>query len=104
MQQYEATTVANWLKQNPIRLTVAAGRVAKKELAYALRVSTPTLMHKIRVLRDCDEKFDALFREKSRRTEISVDLAEIIIRNLFDHNPDLNIEIIPAEVVTHIRK
>jgi len=103
-QQYEATTVANWLNDNPIRLTVAAGRVTKKELAYALHVTTQQLMHKIRVIRDSDTAFDALYREKSHRTEISVDLAEIVIRNLFDHNPEVRIEIVPAEIFPPIRK
>lgn len=105
MQQvYEATTVTNWLKDNPIRLRVAAGRVSKKELAYALNVSTSALWHKIRILRDCDEKFNALYQEKSRRTEVAVDLAEIIIRNLFDHNPEVRIEIVPAKVIPYVRK
>lgn len=104
MQQvYEATTVTNWLKDNPIRLTVAAGRVSKQQLAYSLCVTRAALMHKIRVLRDSDPNFDAMFRDKSYRTEMSVDLAEIIVRSLFDNNPDLRIEIIPAEVIPYTK-
>lgn len=101
MQQYEATTVTNWLKENPIRLTVAAGRVSKQELAYALNLTRASLMHKIRVLRDSDKNFAVLFAEKSHRTELSIDLAEIVVRSLFDNNPDLRIEIIPAQVIPY---
>ena len=90
----EATCVANWLNENPIRLTVAAGRVAKSELANALHITTASLRHKIAILRASDPAFDDLYREKSKRTELPVDLAEMIVRQLFDGNPHVKVEFV----------
>ena len=98
-QPCEATSVANWLNENPIRLTVAAGRVAKSELANALNITTASLRHKIAILRASDPAFDDLYREKSKRTELPVDLAEVIIRQLFDGNPHVRLEFVPAAVM-----
>lgn len=95
----EATCVANWLNENPIRLTVAAGRVAKSDLANALHITTASLRHKIAILRASDPAFDDLYQEKSKRTELPVDLAEVIIRQLFDGNPHVRVEFVPAAVV-----
>ena len=99
MQQFETTSVAQWLADHPIRLTVAAGRVAKSDLAYALSITPASLRHKISVLRDADSDFDALYRQKARRTEYPVDLAEVIIRQLFDHNPHVRLEFVGAVVI-----
>jgi len=98
-QPCEATCVANWLKENPIRLTVAAGRVAKSDLANALHITTASLRHKIAILRASDPVFDDLYREKSKRTELPVDLAEVIIRQLFDGNLHVRVEFVGAAVV-----
>lgn len=98
-QPCEATCVANWLNQNPIRLTVAAGRVAKSDLANALNITTASLRHKIAILRASDPAFDDLYQEKSKRTEVPLDLAEVIIRQLFDGNPHVRLEFVPAAVV-----
>ena len=91
---FEASCVANWLKENPIRLTVAAGRVAKSDLANALHITTASLRHKIAILRASDPAFDDLYREKSKRTELPVDLAEVIVRQLFDGNPGVRLEFV----------
>ena len=93
-QPCEATCVANWLNENPIRLTVAAGRVAKSDLANALHITTASLRHKIAILRASDPAFDDLYREKSKRTEVPVDLAEVIIRQMFDGNPHVRVEFV----------
>ena len=98
-QPCEAACVANWLNENPIRLTVAAGRVAKSDLANALHITTASLRHKIAILRASDPAFDDLYQEKSKRTELPVDLAEVIIRQLFDGNPHVRLEFISAAVV-----
>ena len=98
-QSCEATSVANWLNENPILLTVAAGRVAKSDLANALNITTASLRHKIAILRASDPAFDDLYRAKSKRTELPVDLAEMIIRQLFDGNPHVRLEFVPAAVV-----
>ena len=95
----EATCVANWLNENPIRLTVAAGRVAKSDLANALHITTASLRHKIAVLRDSDPDFAQLYREKTKRTEVPVDLAEVIVRLLFDENPGVRVELVGATVI-----
>jgi hypothetical protein len=79
-QPCEATCVANWLNENPIRLTVAAGRVAKSDLANALHITAASLRHKIAILRASDPAFDDLYQEKSKRTELPVDLAEVIVQ------------------------
>lgn len=96
---FEASCVANWLNENPIRLTVAAGRVAKSDLANALHITPASLRHKIAILRASDPNFDDLYREKSKRTELPVDLAEVIVRLLFDGNPGVRVELVPATVV-----
>ena len=96
---FEAACVANWLNENPIRLTVAAGRVAKSDLANALHITTASLRHKIAILRASDPAFDDLYQEKSKRTELPVDLAEVIVRQLFDGNPHVRVEFVPAAVV-----
>ena len=93
-QSCEATSVANWLNENPIHLTVAAGRVAKSELANALNITTASLRHKIAILRASDPAFDDLYQEKSKRTELPVDLAEVIVRQLFDGNPHVRVEFV----------
>ena len=98
-QPCEAACVANWLNENPIRLTVAAGRVAKSDLANALHITTASLRHKIAILRASDPGFDDLYQEKSKRTELPVDLAEVIVRQLFDGNPHVHLEFVPAAVV-----
>ena len=98
-QPCEAACVANWLNENPIRLTVAAGRVAKSDLANALHITTASLRHKIAILRASDPGFDDLYQEKSKRTELPVDLAEVIIRQLFDGNPHVKVEFVGAVVV-----
>ncbi|MCK6692124.1 MAG: hypothetical protein L6Q97_08480 [Thermoanaerobaculia bacterium] len=98
-QPCEATCVANWLNENPICLTVAAGRVAKSDLANALNITTASLRHKIAILRASDPAFDDLYQEKSKRTEVPLDLAEVIIRQLFDGNPHVRLEFVPAAVV-----
>ena len=95
----EATCVANWLNENPIRLTVAAGRVAKSDLANALHITPASLRHKIAILRASDPAFNDLYQEKSKRTELPVDLAEVIVRLLFDGNPHVRLEFVPAAVV-----
>ena len=95
----EATCVAKWLNENPIRLTVAAGQVAKSDLANALHITTASLRHKIAILRASDPAFDDLYQEKSKRTELPVDLAEVIIRQLFDGNPHVRLEFVPAAVL-----
>ena len=97
-QPCEATCVANWLNENPIRLTVAAGRVAKSDLANALHITTASLRHKIAILRASDPAFDHLYQEKSKRTEVPVDLAEVIVRQLFDGNPHVRVEFVGAAV------
>lgn len=97
-QPCEATCVANWLNENPIRLTVAAGRVAKSDLANALHITTASLRHKIAILRASDPAFDDLYQEKSRRTELPVDLAEVIVRLLFDGNPNVRVVFVGAAV------
>jgi hypothetical protein len=96
---FEASCVANWLNENPIRLTVAAGRVAKSDLANALHITTASLRHKIAILRASDPDFDDLYRERSRRTELPVDLAEVVVRMLFDENPHVRVEFVAAAVV-----
>ena len=93
-----ASSVAEWLQDNPIRLTVAAGRVAKSDLAYALHITPASLRHKIAVLRAADPAFDALYQEKSRRTELPVDLAEVVVRLLFDGHPGVRVELVGARV------
>ena len=98
-QPCEAACVANWLNENPIRLTVAAGRVAKSDLANALHITTASLRHKIAILRASDPAFDDLYQETAKRTELPVDLAEVIIRQLFDGNPHVRLEFVPAAVV-----
>ena len=98
-QPCEAACVANWLNENPIRLTVAAGRVAKSDLANALHITTASLRHKIAILRASDPAFDDLYQEKSKRTELPVDLAEVIVRLLFDGNPGVRVEFVGAVVV-----
>ena len=98
-QPFEAACVANWLNENPIRLTVAAGRVAKSDLANALHITTASLRHKIAILRASDPAFDDLYQEKSKRTELPVDLAEVIVRQLFDGNPHVRVEFVGAAVV-----
>ena len=98
-QPCEAACVANWLNENPIRLTVAAGRVAKSDLANALHITTASLRHKIAILRASDPAFDDLYQEKSKRTELPVDLAEVIVRLLFDENPHVRLEFVPAAVL-----
>jgi len=98
-QPCEATCVANWLNENPIRLTVAAGRVAKSDLANALHITTASLRHKIAILRASDPAFDDLYQKKSKRTELPVDLAEVIVRQLFDGNPHVRVEFVGASVV-----
>ena len=95
---FEAACVANWLNENPIRLTVAAGRVAKSDLANALHITTASLRHKIAVLRDSDPDFAQLYLEKAKRTELPVDLAEVIVRLLFDGNPGVRVEFVGAVV------
>jgi len=97
-QPCEAACVANWLNENPIRLTVAAGRVAKSDLANALHITTASLRHKIAILRASDSAFDDLYQEKSKRTELPVDLAEVIVRLLFDGNPHIKMEFVGAVV------
>ena len=96
---YDTTSVEAWLRENPIRLTVAAGRVAKSDLANALHITTASLRHKIAVLRDSDPDFARLYLEKAKRTELPVDLAEVIVRLLFDGNPHVRLEFVPAAVV-----
>ncbi len=97
-QPYETSCVANWLSENPIRLTVSAGRVAKSDLANALHITTASLRHKIAILRASDPAFDDLYQEKSKRTELPVDLAEVIVRQLFDGNPGVKMEFVGAAV------
>lgn len=98
-QPYEASCVANWLSENPIRLTVAAGRVTKSDLANALHITTASLRHKVAVLRDSDPEFARLYREKAKRTELPVDLAEVIVRLLFDGNLGVRVEFVGAVVM-----
>lgn len=96
---YDTTSVDAWLRENPIRLTVAAGRVAKSDLANALHITPASLRHKIAVLRAADPDFDALYRERSKRTELPVDLAEVVVRMLFDGNTGVQVEFLPATVL-----
>ena len=98
-QPYEASCVATWLSENPFRLTVAAGRVAKSDLVNALHITTASLRHQIAVLRDSDPEFARMYREKAKRTELPVDLAEVIVQILFDGNPHMRLEFVPAAVV-----
>jgi hypothetical protein len=73
--------------------------VAKSDLANALHITTASLRHKIAILRASDPAFDDLYQEKSKRTELPVDLAEVIVRQLFDGNPHVRLEFVPAAVV-----
>ena len=57
-----AKAAANWLNENPIRLTVAAGRVAKSELANVLNITTASTQHKITTLRASDPAFGDLYQ------------------------------------------
>ncbi len=98
-QPCEATCAANWLNENPIRLTVAADQVAKSDLANALHITTASLWHKIAILRASDPAFDDFYREKSKRTELPVDLAEVIVWQLSDGNQYVRLEFVPAVVV-----
>lgn len=93
---YETSSVEAWLRENPIRLTVAAGRVAKSDLANALHITPASLRHKIAILRASDPDFDELYRERSKRTELPVDLAEMVVRLLFDGNPGVRVELVGA--------
>ena len=92
----ESKSVAQWLQENPIRLKVCAGRVAKSDLAHALNITSASLRHKVSILRDADPEFDALYVARARRTELPVDLAELIVRMLFDCHDAVRVEFVGA--------
>lgn len=94
MQILESTSVTQWLQENPIRLRVCAGRVAKSDLAHALNITPASLRHKVSILRDADSDFDALYVARAKRTELPVDLAELIIRMLFDCHDAVRVEFV----------
>jgi hypothetical protein len=69
----------------------------QSELVNALNITTASMRHKIAILRASDPAFDDLYQEKSKRTELPVDLAEVIVRQLFDGNPHVRVEFVGAE-------
>jgi hypothetical protein len=79
-------------------VTVAADEVAKSDLANTLNITTASLRHKIAILRASDPDFDDLYRARLKRTEAPVDLAEVVVRHLFDGNPGVRVEFVPAAV------
>ncbi|MBK8968644.1 MAG: hypothetical protein R3D58_06975 [Saprospiraceae bacterium] len=91
-------TLHEWLESNPIRLKVVAGRVRKKELAYALNTTPTSLRYRIGVLCRKNEAFQEDYEQKASRMELPVDLAEMIVRLLFDNNPSVRIEFLPNPV------
>ncbi|MEZ4941817.1 MAG: hypothetical protein R3D58_13135 [Saprospiraceae bacterium] len=99
VEQEYCKTVTEWLINNPIRLNVIAGKVAKSELAYALNTNPRGLRHRVDMLCRKNAEFQEVYEQKARRTELPVDLAEIIVRLLFDNNPNVRIEFLPNPAI-----
>ena len=95
MNQEYCKSVSAWLSQNPIRLKVVAGNVAKSQLAYALNITPDGLRHRIISLCKSNSELGREYQEKSKKTELPVHLAEMIIRVMYDNNPNVTIDFLP---------
>jgi hypothetical protein len=95
MNQEYCKSVSAWLSQNPIRLNVLAGQIAKSELAYAVNITPQGLRYRITVLCNVNPEFKKVYQERARRTQLPIEVAEMIVRLMFDNNPNIRIEFFP---------
>lgn len=89
-QPHEAPMAAEWLAENPVVLSVSAGRVRKSNIAQALRISDRRFRTRVREVLDSRPELEKLYEPTAK--EIPMTLAEVLVQEIFDHHPGVRVK------------